>query len=495
MNNVLIAVCVSAFVVMLMVEWAYFRILRIAKIKKLTDNPNSRKLQQEPIPVMGGIVIFLGVVTGVFVTSAMHTFLGMELSSVFLPVLTALTLMLYIGAMDDVIGLSPKSRFIIEILAVLGIVYSSGYCIDSFHGLWGIASFNWWYAVPLTIFACVGIINAMNMIDGVNGLSSGLSLIYCCLFGDVFIRTGDVSNAVLAFSMVAALLPFFIHNVFGLKSRMFLGDAGTMILGMLMAWFTVCLVSNGHAELYPRTDSDLNVVAFALAVLSLPVFDTLRVMTMRIVHKKSPFHSDKTHLHHAFVSAGFSHSITALSEIVVNLLVIAAWYISAKCFHASCDAQLYTVITAAVILVWGTYTILHLNAKKHSKFFHRLAKFGIKTHLGRTSWWKRITAFLDAPEERLIAEIDARKEEARPVSSERFLDIDTSDDWEMDRKRIFDYSRNYAEVYVTDIRKNSGANPKNVYAIISEEIDAGYMKIIREDENGLMDIVTVIEKK
>lgn len=495
MRNVLIAVGVSALVVIAMVEWAYFRILRIAKIKKLTDNPNSRKLQQEPIPVMGGIVIFLGIVTGVFTASAMHACLGMELSAVFLPVLMALAMMLYIGAMDDIIGLSPTSRFVIEILAVLGIVYSSGYCIDSFHGLWGIGSFSWLYAVPLTIFACVGIINAMNMIDGVNGLSSGLSIIYCCLFGDVFIRTGDLSNAVLAFSMVAALLPFFVHNVFGLRSRMFLGDAGTMILGMLMSWFTVCLVSSGHSELYPRTDSDLNVVAFTLAVLSLPVFDTLRVMTMRMVHKRSPFHSDKTHLHHAFVSAGISHSITALSEIILNLLVVTVWYISANCFHASCDAQLYAVIAAAVVLVWGTYVILYLNAKSHSNFFHRLAKFGIKTHLGRTSWWKKITAVLDAPEDRLIAEIAARKEEARPASADRFLNIDTSDVWEVDRKAIFNYSRNYAEVYVIDIRKNSGANPKNVYSIISEEIEAGYMRIIREDENGLPDIVAVIEKK
>ena len=142
--------------------------------------------------------------------------------------------MLYTGALDDIIGLAPKTRFIIEILVILGMILSTGICIDSLHGLWGVDDFSWWIGVPLTVVAGVGIINAINMVDGVNGLSSGLCITYCVLFGTLFVVIGDIPNAVLAFVMGGALVPFFIHNVFGDRSRMFIGDAGTMVMGIMM---------------------------------------------------------------------------------------------------------------------------------------------------------------------------------------------------------------------------------------------------------------------
>ena len=119
-----------------------------------------------------------------------------------------MVVMLYVGALDDIRGLSPSSRLLIESLTMVGLIYAGGGCIDTFHGLWGIRSFSWWIAVPLTIFVGVGIINAVNMIDSVNGLSSTLCLLSSGLYGIVFLKSGDVANATLAFSMAAALVPF-----------------------------------------------------------------------------------------------------------------------------------------------------------------------------------------------------------------------------------------------------------------------------------------------
>lgn len=404
MNTYLIlTIGVSSLSALFAVRWVYFKILKLAKDKGLVDNPDARKLQKFPVPVVGGLAVFFGLAFGMLIGCAMYyTFYDSINGHVtesttmrLIHVILAMSIMLYTGCLDDILGLTPRTRFIIEILVILGVVFSSGACIDSLHGLWGVRDFSWWIAVPLTVFAGVGIINAINMVDGVNGLSSGLCITCSALFGSVFLYIGDIANAILAFTMVASLLPFFVHNVFGDKSRMFIGDAGTMIMGILMTWFVISIIrGGGYAGIFY---GDVCVVAMVLAFLSVPVADTLRVMTMRVLKGKSPFSPDKTHLHHAFVAIGVSHSITALSIVLINLMVVATWYLTVK-MGAPLECQLYSVILVAAILVWGTYIFLEHETRSNSRKAQWLRDFSVKTHLGRKEWWQRFTYFLDAPE-------------------------------------------------------------------------------------------------
>lgn len=399
----LISILVPALSALLAVRWIYFKILKLAKEKGLVDNPDARKLQKFPVPVLGGLAVFFGVTFGMLTGCALYYTFNEDIigqateftSTRLIQVMLAMSVMLYTGSLDDILGLSPRTRFVIEILVIFGIVLSSGACMDSLHGLWGVQEFTWWVAVPLTVFAGVGIINAVNMVDGVNGLSSGLCITCSALFGVIFLNIGDVANAILAFTMVASLLPFFVHNVFGDKSRMFIGDAGTMIMGILMTWFVICIISsNGYTTLIY---DDVCIVAMVLAFMSVPVADTLRVMTMRVFKGKSPFSPDKTHLHHAFVAMGVSHSITALSIILINLAVVGTWYVAVKT-GASLECQLYSVIIVAAILVWGSYIFLEHESRSNSRKAQWLRNFSIRTHLGRKEWWQRFTYFLDAPE-------------------------------------------------------------------------------------------------
>lgn len=404
----LIVILLSALTALYMVNWGYFKILRIAKTKHLVDEPDVRKLQKSPIPVLGGIAVFLGVVSGILMASALVNFIpDTEPSSYMLPVLAGMVIMMYVGAMDDTVGIKPKSRIVLEALTILGIIFSTGECIDSLHGLWGIENFSWWIAVPLTVFSGVGIINAVNMIDGVNGLSSGLCMVCLLFFGVIFFLCGDISNALLSFISMASLLPFYVHNVFGLNSRMFIGDAGTMIMGVLMAWFIICVLRNDSEVASVYVPSGMGLVAMVVAILSVPVADTLRVMTMRVVHGKSPFSADKTHLHHVFVAAGFSHFFTSLSIIVIDFIVAMIWFISFL-LGASADVQLYVVIAASVLFIWGTYGIIRYNELHQTRFIITVSRFSVKTHLGRTDWWKAITKRLDAPEDKYRANDDSQ---------------------------------------------------------------------------------------
>ena len=484
-----IPVIAAAIMALVAVRWVYFKVLHIAKEKGLVDNPDARKLQKEPVPVMGGIAVFFGIAMGLLGGYTVGGIVGAEFNTLMMPVLAAMVVMLYTGAMDDILGLTPRSRFIIEILTILGLIFASGGCIDTFHGLWGIYNFSWWLAVPLTVFAGVGIINAVNMIDGVNGLSSTLCILCNVLYGVLFLRAGDVSNAVLAFATAAALLPFMIHNVFGLRSRMFIGDAGTMVMGLLMTWFTMCLLRSDSQVVFYDTTENVNLIAFALAVLCVPVFDTVRVMTMRIAHKKSPFHPDKTHLHHVFVNVGVSHFFTTLTEVLIMLVVMVICMLSVS-LGASIEWQLYIVVLASMLFVWGTYVLIDYHAKRHTNFLHWLVTFSVRTHLGRTDWWKRLTAHLDRPEEKMVTKLEEIKA-AQPsmVFVEEPFDPDNKK--EQDRKKILDFMRGRAEVTVLDIMEHSGAEKLRVYSILFEEEQRGRIRVVRSVGMGAPDIVTL----
>lgn len=492
MNSyIYIPIILSTVAAFIAVNWVYFKILKIAFDKNLVDNPDARKLQKNPVPVMGGMAVFFGVLVGVLSGAVLHAIVKDASSTMLLPVICAMSIMLYVGAMDDILGLTPLSRLVIEMLTMLGLVYASGMCLDTFRGMWGVYEFSWWLAVPLTIFAGVGIINAVNMIDGVNGLSSGLCMTCCLFFGLAFIKVGDTPNAVLAFTTIGALAPFFIHNVFGLRSRMFIGDAGTMVMGILLTWFTVNLISCESADIYFYRANNVNAIALSVAILSVPIFDTLRVMGMRIANKKSPFHPDKTHLHHVFVNIGVSHFITAMSEILIGIVIVGIWIVCVLT-GVGIDWQLYIVVIASILLVWGTYVILRYHSNKHTEFLHWLTAFSVKTHLGRKEWWKNISAWLDEPGDYVEDENDLSV--GKSVTSEGFADIDMDNLKEVDRKRIIDYMKGRAEVMVQDIIDNSGADKLRVYPLLFEEAQNGHVKVVKEGYWGNPEIVSLVDK-
>lgn len=477
------AAALAAFVA---VNWVYFKILKIAKDKKLVDNPDARKLQKEPIPVMGGIASFMGVTAGMLTASAIVGMVpGVVSTAYMLPVAMAMMVMLYVGAMDDIVGLTPRARLVIEVLTVLGLIGAGGGCIDSLHGVWGVDQFSWWVAVPLTVFAGVGIVNAVNMVDGVNGLSSGLCMAVSAMFAVTFVKSGDTSNAALALVMVASLIPFYVHNVFGNRSRMFIGDAGTMVMGILLVWFTISVLRSDSPVRYYSEASGVGLVAMMEAFLSVPVFDTLRVMTMRMVHGRSPFSADKTHLHHVFIAAGVSHFVTSSTVIAIDLFISALWAVSVLC-GLSVTGQFLLVTAMSMLMVWGTYAIIRYNEIHHTRFMHWLSHFSVATHLGRKEWWKAISRWLDAPEGENGHLIDAE----RMAHLERRFDHQETPK-QVDRKKVFDYVKGKAEVHVEDIEILSGVEKMRLYPILFEMEREEVIEVIERSMWGTPTIVAL----
>lgn len=300
--------------------------------------------------------------------------------------LCAITVMLAIGVWDDRRDISAIFRFIVEIMIVFLMMLATGCFIDDFHGLWGIHDIPEYVAWPLSIFAGVGIINAINLIDGVNGYSSGYVIVSCLLFAAFFFHCGMITLAGLALIGVGALIPFFLHNVFGGKSKMFIGDGGTLMMGTAIAFFVAYCLSSGSTvkELEAR---NFGLIAFTLAVLSIPVFDTLRVMSVRMLRHLSPFHPDKTHLHHLFIDMGFSHSGTTMAILSMNITTVLIWFLSWK-LGASINLQTYIVVALCILNTFVFYKFMKVQAARDSRIYRFMCSLGSLTHIGNTRFWK-----------------------------------------------------------------------------------------------------------
>lgn len=334
-------------------------LVKIAHLKSIVDNPNARKLNKEPVPVLGGVAVFFGIIFSLSIAGYYIEGINVQFE-----LIIAMMIMLYTGVGDDILQLSPRLRFALQIFVVCLMMFLCGIYIDNFHGLWGIAELPWYVAVGLTILSCVGIINSINLIDGVDGLCSGYGVFASLLFAFCFLLMGDVTYAVLAFAVAGALFPFMLHNMFGQKYKMFLGDGGSLVLGFICSLYVVRVIQSGDDVV---TGSS---ISFTLAVLAIPVFDTVRVMMARIFNRRSPFSPDKTHLHHMFISLGFGHVATAVTVIALNVLVVVVWCVCSV-LNTSAEVQLYVTILAGVLATSGLcYGVDYVSRKHPATYAH-----------------------------------------------------------------------------------------------------------------------------
>ena len=391
---------ILVFVVSMVISTAVFPwALKFARGHGIVDNPNARKLQRVPVPVFGGVVVYSGILMG-----------GMALSlfmwnRVMAFGLVGMTVMMVIGIWDDIKDISATLRFLIEIALVSTFMALTGVYIDDFHGLWGIHELEPWFAIPFSIIGGVGLINAVNLIDGVDGYSSGYGMMACTCFGICYWTVWSPIMVCMNLVVIGALFPFFMHNVFGQKTRMFIGDGGTLMLGV---WITVCafyaLSSTQKCE--TLAEQGLSLTGFVLAVVCIPVFDTIRVMTMRILRGKSPFSPDKTHLHHLFIDMGFSHLGAALFIILINFIVVlilmALWKLG-----ASVDVQTNVVTILGILVTFGFYKFMKNQQNggpvdeegypQGTKLWHMMVRLGGFTHREDKRFWRTMKSLVDGP--------------------------------------------------------------------------------------------------
>ena len=293
-------------------------IIRIANRHSLFDEPNERKMHNNKIPLLGGIAIFAASLFSFTIWAAPY------FESQHLFIIAALILIFFFGLRDDIAPLAPLKKLSGQVIASLIVILYCDIRLSGLHGLFGIHSMSWITSVFCTIFVMLFIINSFNLIDGIDGLSSGLGIISSFVFGILFFVYGDLMMSVLAFSLCGALFGFIPFNFY--KARIFMGDTGTMTTGFILAVLSVHFMEFSSEVSVNSWFSYSSAPTLVLAALIIPVVDMMRVFIIRIIRFRSPFSADRNHIHHRLMMLGLNPAQACMILYLINILfVLAAW--------------------------------------------------------------------------------------------------------------------------------------------------------------------------
>jgi UDP-GlcNAc:undecaprenyl-phosphate GlcNAc-1-phosphate transferase len=279
----------------------------------LYDVPDLRKEHTAPIPTMGGIAVCIGM--------GVACLLWFPFSGNFQTItfFLCVAILFALGILDDLKDMSARYKFVIQ-LAAASMIAFSGIRITNFNGILGLNEIPLTAQYTLTVLAITGITNAFNLIDGIDGLAGGLGFMSLVILGLFLQLSGEPTLALVAFALAGGLLGFLYYNFN--PARIFMGDTGSLVLGFVISVLCVRLMQTNvdkHSVFLPHTP------VFALGIVLIPVFDTLRVFGLRIWAGKSPFHPDRTHIHHLLTNNGWSHGFAAklICGAHAGLLVLA----------------------------------------------------------------------------------------------------------------------------------------------------------------------------
>lgn len=293
-------------------------IIKIAIIKNLCDEPDERRAHTERVPTLGGLGIFAGLIFSITFWIPFDKTTAQHIQYI----LCAYIIIFLIGAKDDIIPLTPIKKFIGEIIATVILVYKADIRLTSLYGIFGVYEISPYVSIPLTIFTILLIINAFNLIDGINGLAASIGVLTAAAFGVWFYESGRGDFAVLSAALSGALVAFLYYNL--TPARIFMGDTGSLLIGLTLSILSISFIESNRV--WQADWSIQSVPAVAVGVLIIPLFDTLRVFTLRLLRGKSPFSPDKTHIHHLLLETGLSHTQSTFLLVLVNLVFIGIAY-------------------------------------------------------------------------------------------------------------------------------------------------------------------------
>lgn len=338
MDNILL----SAALAFLITFFAIPIIIQIAKDKKLFDEPDERKVHKTVIPTLGGLGIFAGFIIATLmgvpsgITSELQYFAA------------AATVIFFLGLKDDILILSASKKFIGQLVAAGIIIKFGSIQITNMHGFLGIYEIPHIASIIFTIFTIIVITNSFNLIDGVDGLAGSLGVLTTLVFGTYFYFAGQLTYSVMAFALSGSIIAFLIYNYS--PAKIFMGDTGSLLLGLINSILVIKFinVAGNPAVKFPIEASP----AIGVAILMIPLFDTLRVFTLRILDRRSPFSPDRTHVHHFLLDCGLNHRKVTLTCVAANIAFII---LAVSLRHLGTTAVLGVLLVAAFTFIGVIY--------------------------------------------------------------------------------------------------------------------------------------------
>ncbi|HQQ94535.1 MAG TPA: MraY family glycosyltransferase [Bacteroidia bacterium] len=354
----LILVTFTAFMVVL---YSTPALIKVAVLKRLIDTPSEeRKIHKRSIPTIGGIIIYAGTLFAYALwynineTSDIAEMLQ-SLREFKLIIATSL-LLFFVGVKDDIIGTAPVKKLFAHILVALILVLIGDIRITGLHGIFGVYEIPDWGSVFLSIFTYVVVVNALNLIDGVDGLAAGVGFISSVAFGVWFVCANNYPYAALAFALAGALFGFLIFNFS--PAKIFMGDSGSLVIGMFLCVLAIKLIE------YPVHKLDafwvhVSKPVYVVSALAYPLLDTLRVFIIRALKGQSPFVADRNHIHHKLIDCGFSHAKTSIIIYIFNVFSIGASLITY--YFEQPTISLFMVVGSGLVFL---AIVLQMNSRR-----------------------------------------------------------------------------------------------------------------------------------
>ncbi|MCD4793818.1 MAG: undecaprenyl/decaprenyl-phosphate alpha-N-acetylglucosaminyl 1-phosphate transferase [Bacteroidales bacterium] len=307
----------GAFIASLLISlFSIPSIVKVAELKNLFDEPGDRTVHTKSIPTLGGLAIFSGLTVSSLFFSDITEIPELKF------IIAGIIILFFIGIKDDILIIAPLTKLLGQILVTFIIVFFTDLQITHLHGFFGITEIPQYISLPLTIFVFLVVINGFNLIDGIDGLSAGIGVVVAGTLGMWFYLTKEYQYAILSASVAGALFGFLRYNVFSKKNKIFMGDTGSLILGLIIS---VLIIKFNEKNIVHNFDyAKYGAPAISIAILIIPLYDTLRVMFIRFFQRKPIFKPDKQHIHHVFIQLGLSHKQAVLILVLINILFCAA---------------------------------------------------------------------------------------------------------------------------------------------------------------------------
>lgn len=355
--NTYIIICLISFCLSIICGFISIpRILNFCKEKNLYDVPDQRKVHKNAIPRLGGVSflpsMLAATVVALLVWSYAYNGEKIEISPWTIFFAVGLLIIYTMGLIDDIFGVRARVKFVIQLFAACLLPMSWLY-INNLYGFCGINNIPFWIGAPLTVFVLVFIMNAINLIDGIDGLSASLSFIALGGFLYAFFIEELWIYSILITGLMGVLIPYTYFNIFGEQEKnrkIFMGDSGSLTIGYILGVLLVkfCMV-NPHIAAY-RKES----IFLSITLLIVPIFDVCRVIIVRLIHKQGIFRPDKNHIHHKLMRTGISQH-----QALISILALAMFFIG---FNMLCLNILDTTLTILTdICIYSIFNIFILN--------------------------------------------------------------------------------------------------------------------------------------
>lgn len=351
---VIIASFVTAFTL------TYFTIpsiINIAKEKHLFDEPGERSSHTVKTPSLGGIAIFAGAIFSIVLWTPFQEFGNLQY------ILCSFIIIFLIGAKDDISPVSPSKKIIGQILAASILVFKSDIELTGLYGFLGIEQeLGRVTYILLSIFTMLVIINAFNLIDGINGLAGSIGALIAGVLGSWFYMVGHIELAIVAFTITGSVLAFLRYNF--TPARIFMGDTGSLLVGIVSSILIIKFIDSNYHLPEGHMYKFNAVPAVAVGIMILPLFDTIRVFVTRMIRGVSPFKPDRRHIHHLLIDYGLTHMQATAALVLVNVIFITLVFSS----HELMDMHLllgFIILIASSMTLWLTLALRKIRQQKN----------------------------------------------------------------------------------------------------------------------------------